>query len=505
MQSFGGRRSLDGPVRRVRATPAPEPVNPSSAPPLAPIAPAAFGAVFEYRRPYRKPARLRGGMWRYARLSAIFVLVVAVGLGGWFGFKGLTAMKNIVSRSTGGAPALAGVVDPTKLKGEGDGRINVLVLGVGGQGHEAPMLSDTMLVLSIDPRTKDAAMLSIPRDLYVKIPATGRYGAQYGKINSANVYGGPELASQVVSTVIGVPVHYYVQVDFSGFRQAIDAVGGIDLNVPTAINDPSYPCDNERGGFCPFQIAAGAQHLNGTVALRYARSRKTTSDFDRATRQQLVIAALRQKALQASTLTNPVKLTGLIDAVGTHVKTDMQPAEIQKMASLAKDIDSSKMVQKVIDTSADGLLVDSGPNVPTGRGYVSVPKAGTFDYSDIQDFVKNIFIDHYITDENARIEIQNGTGVTGLAGRVVQSLKSAHYNMLEPTNAPAPVAQTVIYDYTGGKKPYTINYLERRFGVHAQRVAAPEASVDASGATTPGPEIRIILGSNYRQVGAASD
>src|SRR5262245_17754918 len=112
------------------------------------------------------------------------------------------AARNIFSKSHGGAPALLGSLDPTKLKGEGDGRINILVLGIGGQGHEAPNLSDTLLVLSIDPKKKDSAMLSIPRDFYVKLPAVAKYGSQYGKINAANVYGGPEYAAKVVSGVI---------------------------------------------------------------------------------------------------------------------------------------------------------------------------------------------------------------------------------------------------------------------------------------------------------------
>src|SRR5207244_10638311 len=128
------------------------------------------------------------------------------------------------TKSTGGAPALAkAVLDPTQLKGEGNGRVNILLLGVGGAGHDGPNLSDTIMVVSIDPKTKDVAMLSIPRDLYVKIPGHG-----YGKINAANVYGGPTLAARTVANVIGVPIHYYAVIDFSGFKQAVDSVGGGD-------------------------------------------------------------------------------------------------------------------------------------------------------------------------------------------------------------------------------------------------------------------------------------
>jgi hypothetical protein len=108
-----------------------------------------------------------------------------------------------------------------------------------------------------------------------------------------------------------------------------------------------------------------------------------------------------------------------------------------------------------------------------------------FDYTDIKDYVKNIFVDHYITDENARIEVQNGSGTAG-AGQVVKSLKAAHYNVTDPTNAADHYTQTVIYDYTGGKKPYTINYLEQRFGVKAIKAPSPSPSTDATGATITG-------------------
>jgi polyisoprenyl-teichoic acid--peptidoglycan teichoic acid transferase len=490
----GGRRSLDGPVRR---RPAPPPTTtflttgePAEAEPQidAPV-PSSDRPVFEYRRPRRS----RAGFWRYARIAAIGLVVVGVAAGAWLGYRSFTAARSIFANSNGGAVALNDdTLDPTQLKGEGDGRINILLLGIGGQGHEAPNLSDTIMVVSLDPKTKDVAMLSIPRDLYVKIPGFG-----YGKINAANAYGGPQLSSKVVSGIIGVPIHYYLVADFAGFKQAIDAVGGIDVNVPKAIYDPLYPCDTGNR-VCPFQVKAGVQHMNGTTALRYARSRKTTSDFDRATRQQLIMAALRDKSLKVSTLTNPVKLGSLIDAVGSHVKTDLQPKEITKLAAIAKEVDLAKATQEVLDTEGeDSLLIDGSGRI-AGAGSIELPRAGNFVYTDIQDFVKNIFVDHYITDENARLEIQNGSGIAGAASAVVKSLKSAHYNVGLPTNADDHYAKTVIYDYTGGKKPYTINYLEKRFGVKAQKMTVPSPSTSATGTPSPAPEIRIILGSNYK-------
>ncbi len=499
-----GRR-LDGPVRRVAVPPiAPtsEPVSRISAPvDKVPAAPAPVAesaadtpdsATFVYKKPKKH------GWWRKVFLALGVLVLLTLG---WFGFKAVMAARNIIGGSAGLAPGLANTVDLTKLKGEGAGRVNILFLGVGGAGHEGAYLSDTVIVISLDPKTKDVAMLSIPRDLYVKIPGRG-----YGKLNSANAAGGPQLAKSVVEKVIGVPIHYTAQLDFAGFKQAIDAVGGVDIDVKKALRDPKYPCDagtKYANKHCPINFKAGPQHMNGAQALQFARSRESTSDFDRAARQQQVMVALRQKALGASTLTNPVKLSGLIDAIGSHAKTDLKLSEIQKLAKIAKDVDTNKITNRVLDTGKpDSLLVD-GTGVFAGAGSIELPKRGNFDYSDIHDYVKNIFVDHYITSENARIEIQNGSGITGLAGGVVTSLKAAHYNVLVPTNADESYPKTVIYDYTNGKKPYTINYLEQRFGVKAQRTAAPSPSPVASpaAAVTTSPEIRIILGSDYKRTG----
>lgn len=492
---------MDGPMRRPPAArivnkpepvPQPVPVEASRQPEMAPqpeLEPQE--AVFEYR----KPERWQTGLWKWAkRVTLVFGGLVVVG-GLWFGFQAISAARKIIVHSDGGAPALAGAVKPSQLKGEGDGRVNILVLGIGGQGHDGPNLSDTIMVWSIDPKTKDVAMLSVPRDLYVKIPGYG-----YSKINAANAHGGPQLAAQVVSNVIGVPIHYYALIDFSGFKEAVDAVNGVDINVPTTLYDPLFPCDDgtkKAGRYCPIHFAVGPQHMNGETALEYSRSRETTSDFARAARQQQVLVALRQKALQLSTLTNPLKLTGLIESVGNHLRTDLQLGDMQRLAGIAKDIDTTKITQKVLDTgSAGSLLVDGTGRIP-GAGSIELPKAGEFDYSQIHDFVKNIFVDHYITDENARVEVQNGTGEPGLAQTVVSSLQAAHYNVGAPVNAAAGVDKTVIYDYTNGAKPYTINYLERRFGVKAQVEPAPPSTGTTGDSTSP-PEIRIILGSDYQ-------
>ncbi len=480
-------RSMDGPVRRVRIAPIaplnqPEPPEISEPAAEATLPMAKPEPIFEYHKPKKK----RRHFVRWAVIAIVLATAIA---GGWIGSSVLLAAHHIIAKAGVGAPALKGKVTLAQLKGEGDGRINILVMGIGGAGHDGSNLSDTMMVWSIDPQTKDIAMLSIPRDLYVKIPGHG-----YGKINAANAYGGPSLSEQVVQTVIGVPIHYYAVLDFSGFKQAVNVVGGVDVTAAKTLSDPLYPCDDGTRNaykYCPIYFTAGLHHMDGTLALEYARSRETTSDFDRAARQQVVLVALRAKAMELSTLSNPIKLVGLINAVGSHLKTDLQVSDMQKLAGILKDVDPTKITQKVLDAGKPDSLLNDGTNLIPGAGSIELPKAGNFNYTLVQALVKNIFVDHYIVNENAKIEVDNGSGVTGLATTIVTALQAAHYNVLPPTNAGTTYTQTVIYDYTGGKKPYTINYLAHRFGVTAQQAAAPSPA--------PGiiaPDVRIILGSD---------
>lgn len=424
-------------------------------------------------------AKLRASSWRQRIILTLGALVVATGL--FFVTKVALAARRIIAHPSGGAPALNGNIDPTKLKGEGDGRINILLLGIGGKGWDGPYLSDTIMVVSIDPRTKDVAMLSVPRDLYVKIPGT----RTWSKINAADAFGeekqaggGPDLARQTVESVLGIPIHYYMRVDFSGFKKAVDSVGGVDINVDKPLYDPYYPGSTVN-------IKAGYQHMDGSLALKYARSRKTTSDFDRAARQQKILIALKDKALSLKTLSNPAKIAGLIDAFGESIRTDLQLSEMKKLVEIAGGIDSSKITNKVLDTSPGGLLVFG--DVP-GAGSIEVPAAGIGNYSAIQAYAHSIFADSYIKDENATIEVDNGSGVNGMATSVGNLLKSYNYNVVSVVTAPQPSAQTIIYDYTGGKKPYTINYLEKRFSVKSQQMTRGASD----------PDIRIIVGANYR-------
>lgn len=423
----------------------------------------------------KKKRRIR----RYVILAIIIAILAGLG---WFGWVSYNSFKNIFGGE--GAPGLLGLFDKTQLKGEGSGRVNVLLLGVGDDGHAGATLSDTIMVLSIDTKNNKAAMISIPRDLYVKINGNG-----YAKINSAHAYAekakegtGPEAAKETVSEVLGIPIHYYIRVNFTGFKKIVDAIGGVDINVEKNLYDPYYPGPNDKG-YVTVNIKAGNQHMNGDTALKYARSRQTTSDFDRGKRQQQVMVAIKDKILSPSTLLNPKKLADIIGIVGEHLATDFKTNEFQRVLELAKKVDSGSIVNKVLDNTEQGLLQNSNGSY----GYALIPRLGLGNYKDIQEMAKNIFNEQTIKSENARIAIYNGTTKTGLATQAAEKLKAAGYNVVYyGTATTSKQTYTTIKDYSGGNKPKTIDALKTLLNASSQT------------ATGGSYDIEIILGTNYK-------
>ncbi len=366
--------------------------------PLAPAStPSRHGKQLErFRNAKQRPSaasrRIRFGLWTVLGL-------VLLGLA-WLGVTAYATYQKVSDPTTGSSPFLkyfGQAVQPEQLKGEGDGRINILLIGIGGTGHPGGTLADTIMVASIDPINKKLAMLSIPRDLRVSLPNGGT-----GKINSVHSIGesaesgsGPQVLMDTVEKVLDLPIHYYARIDFSGFEKFIDALGGVTIDVPKALNDPLFPAD-DMIHYAPFSVKAGTQTMNGLTALKYARSRETTSDFDRAARQQLIILAVREKALSANVLANPQKLSELAGILGDHVRMDMTLTDVQHLLEIVKDIDRSQVVSKVLDNSADGPLMSVSEN-----GYYLVPKTGNF--KEVQRIAHELFTDPNLVKERAKI------------------------------------------------------------------------------------------------------
>lgn len=281
------------------------------------------------------------------------------------------------------------------LRGEDEGRINILLLGMGGEGHQGKDLTDTIMLISIDPENYRSALLSIPRDLYVNIPKT----KSKTKINAVYAYGlrnkkdrpveSLESLKDVVKKVTGQEVDYYVALDFEGFKKIIDELGGINVEVKEDIYDPRYPGPNYS--YETFQIKKGFHHLDADTALKYARVRHTKGgDFSRAARQQQVITAAKKKALSLETILNPIKIIGLLDVLSDHLKTDIALSEIPSFVDLAKNVDTSRTSRFVLDAwQKDSLLAASHAYFGRQRAFILVPKAKN--YSQVHELSTNIF------------------------------------------------------------------------------------------------------------------
>ncbi len=225
---------------------------------------------------------------------------------------------------------------------DGQSRFTVLLMGLDRRPGEKGLAfrSDTMMLISLDPKTRQIGVLSIPRDLFVEVPG---YGNRQ-RINTPMVLGelqqpgyGPKLAMQTVQYNFGIRVQDYIAVDFNAVIKLIDVIGGIDVDVPYNISDPQYP--NMWYGYDPFYISAGEHHLNGAVALQYARTRHQSSDFQRAQRQQQVLYAVRDKILNANMLPNlVVQAPSLWSSFSDNVYTGLTLDQIIQLAWYAKEI-----------------------------------------------------------------------------------------------------------------------------------------------------------------------
>ncbi|OQA07164.1 MAG: Regulatory protein MsrR [Firmicutes bacterium ADurb.Bin373] len=224
---------------------------------------------------------------------------------------------------------MSGITTPAPGK-----RTNVLLLGVDARDGESMARTDSIIMASIDPRSKQIALLSIPRDTRVKIPGHG-----WDKVNSASVYGGPEMTTKVVSDLLGVPLKYYVLTDFGGFKDIVDILGGVTIDVEQDmyhLDDPGYTIN----------LKEGLQRLDGDKAIQYVRYRGyVEADIERTRHQQTFLMALAKEILQPATIP---KLPKLAPEINKYVKTNLGVSDMVKLASTLRSIDDYSMVAQTL-------------------------------------------------------------------------------------------------------------------------------------------------------------
>ncbi len=320
------------------------------------------------------------------------------------------------------------------LLGEEENRINFLLLGMGGEGHNGPYLTDTIILASFIPYTKELALFSLPRDMIV--PLTKNY---YRKVNHIYTIGqldhntsGGKLIKDVISRTLDVPIHYFVAVDFRGFKELIDAIDGIKINIENSFTDTQFPTIDYK--YQEIHFEAGKQKMDGLTALRYARSRHGNngegSDFSRIKRQQKILLSAKDKMTSFNTLLNPKKITNLFSLFNKYTATDLEPWEAVKLIHIGKELNSDDIIFKSID-NRPGNYLKAG--LAEDGAYILQPITGN--YQQIQMLVKNIFDFKQINLENSKIVIQNGTEIPGLALKAFNHLNQMNYNVIRYGNS----------------------------------------------------------------------
>jgi len=382
---------------------------------------------------------------------------------------------------------------------QGVERVNILLLGIDEREQEqGPWRTDTMMLATVDPISKTAGLLSIPRDLWVAIPGFDTEG----KINTAHFIGdlekypggGPALAMATVQYNLGISTQYYVRLNFSGFEKLIDQIGGVRICVEQTIDDPEYP--DSGYGFEPLHIEAGCQQMDGRLALKFARTRHSgMGDFDRARRQQQVLLAVRDRIVSANMLPTLVTQAGtLLDTLKESVQTNLSLDQLIQLAKLATQIDSKNIRQAVIDENMTvGYMAPTDPPqavlVPL-RDKIREMREQFFNVGPVNTATGPV------ANERARLRIENGTLKNGLATQTAQRLTTLGYNVVEYTSADR-------FDYTTSQ---IVNYTTNPTSAVqlAQTLGLPITTVMTSTATVSGFDIRVILGSDFSLPAAAT-
>lgn len=392
------------------------------------------------------------------------------------------------------------------VAGQDEDRINFLLLGIGGSGHDGPELTDTIIFGSLKPSTSEVGLISVPRDLNVEVEGYGNR-----KINSVNAYAemdkdgsGPEATAKTIETILGEDVHYTIKVDFQGFEDIINDLGGIDVYVERSFTDTTYPLDDALGSVKTISFTEGWTHMDGATALEFARSRHGNngegSDFARAARQQKMLLAVKDKALSLGVLLNPARLNRILDTVQDNVETNLTLWEMMRFAKYIPDISADNIAMHVLDNRS-GLLYDGNYN----GAYVLLPYEE--DWSDLHAVADNIFEStpndpNFTTatptaslTQNVTVEIQNGTSITGLASQTAQLLEGSGFTVATLGNAVnRETPKTIIYDLTDGNKDEELaalkEYLSAEVYMSTKGYLASDAVVpDEVLATTPGLDL----------------
>ena len=399
------------------------------------------------------------------------------------------------------------------------GYTNLLLLGVGDKEHDGADLTDTMMLASIDPfSTHGVVFLSIPRDLYIADAAKPRVPSRINAVYSNEKYrlmrreglDEKEASEQAMATVeqeieriLGLPIHGVVKVDFSALTGMVDALGGVDVWVPERLYDSTYPVREGRVGL--FTLDAGQQHLDGETALKYARSRHTTSDFDRSSRQQQILSALVSKMRGLSLPAKVWMIPKLYSNVHAHVETTLSLGELFGLTQVAMELSSRRFVRMQInyDTGSDGSDAAAGgfvyapPSESYGGASVLLPtplKSGTADWRQLQMFVRLLVYHRTFYLSHPRVLIVNIAATNSAAHRLRNELLRYGFTVEKTVRPPKEEAASFEDSFVSYKSGLDAE-AARFFGTLLHLPVAREKDPGISG--TGSGDIVLLLGKDY--------
>ncbi len=356
-----------------------------------------------------------------------------------------------------------------------DNRLNILLLGVGGEGHDGAQLTDTIILVSIDEEKNRIGTLSIPRDLAYPM-GSGRFE----KINAINAYAeaehpgeGAVYTADAFSKLFNLRIDRVVKLDFAGFAKFIDALDGIDVDVQQSFTDKEFPTADSL--YTSVHFDKGMQHMTGKDALNFVRSRHGNngegSDYARSARQQLLISSIRTKLFSIGIMANPNQMSKLWNVISSHMQTNMSVWDAVKILPMASRFKNTQITRHVITDDPESVLVAGNVN----GAFMLFPKKA--DWSDIRALVDDPFSSD--ADKNAalhpavrvKIEIKNGTFIAGFAATINDKLNTLGFESKMNGNAwSRNYTKTVIYDMTNGALPDEMAKLKQV--LHADVVSA---------------------------------
>ncbi len=426
--------------------------------------------------PHPKKPKKKHKKWQWTKKRVVLAcLLPFVLIGLWLGIKFGFNVAKIFDGN------IFNVFTTTRLKGEDQGRVNILLAGNSADdyGHNGADLTDSIMILSLDTKNHQAFLLSVPRDLYVPIPGNGNAkintafvnGKQQKFSESPYASGGMGLLEKTIEVNLGVKTQYYALVNYSALREAVNAVGGVKVTInsgsPCGLYDPSIDYRTNKG---LVNLKNGTHTLNGNEALGLARARGDApgscgyarSDFTRTENQRLLLLALKNKVFSTGVLANPLKVSKLFDAFGKNVKTDMKLSEVRRMNDLMKQVGDGKIKSYGLeDLNHKNYLA----NYRTASGQSAlIPAAGLDDFSDIKQALRRLMSTSKVVQEGASVVLLNGTDTKGLAGVNEALLQTRNVSVAEISDAESGLAKTYIINTSGGKKPATLAALKKVFG-----------------------------------------